>query len=437
MGEEVEMTPVEIKRQVLKYKDWWFWAERPFGAFIMSLFATGLKREYMRKAGPDVEWPSTLYQKGAFYRSEKVWDEFANELEENYINKGGTAFDIVKSCELYWVRSKKEIQVLNKSKIDPIKKFIQLHNILAENISYVWITHGLEHLYRKKLYKEVPKYFKGDIDKFIGDASYPKKKNAHHFLETALRGKKKLTQVQKDWGWIKARDGFSDPYSLKELENERSRLKGKKIDHFDRPRVPKPLRSLFDVAQELVYLRTLRTDVLYSLMFTAQPILKEIAKYYRLSFKDLIDYSALDLIAGKPKKYPRLVTYIDYHCNFAFFDKPIFLDKVDKVNELKGMIANNGIVRGRAKIVKTAYEIDKVKKGDILFAPTTAPSFIMGMKRAAAFVTDEGGITSHAAITSREMKKPCIIGTKTGTKVFKDGDMVEVDANKGIVRKIK
>ena len=111
-------------------------------------------------------------------------------------------------------------------------------------------------------------------------------------------------------------------------------------------------------------------------------------------------------------------------------------DKVENVNELKGMIANHGIAKGKAKIVKTAYEIDKVKKGDILFAPTTAPSFIMGMKRAAAFVTDEGGITSHAAITSREMKKPCIIGTKIGTKVFKDNDLVEVDANKGIVRKI-
>tara|TARA_Y100000310_G_scaffold338021_1_gene426573 strand:- start:1597 stop:1776 length:180 start_codon:yes stop_codon:yes gene_type:complete len=59
------------------------------------------------------------------------------------------------------------------------------------------------------------------------------------------------------------------------------------------------------------------------------------------------------------------------------------------------------------------------------------------MKKAAAFVTDEGGVTCHAAIVSREMKKPCIIGTKIATKVLKDNDLVEVDANKGIVRKIK
>ena len=59
------------------------------------------------------------------------------------------------------------------------------------------------------------------------------------------------------------------------------------------------------------------------------------------------------------------------------------------------------------------------------------------MQLAAAFVTDEGGVTCHAAIISREMKKPCVIGTKHATKVFKDGDKVEVDANKGVVKKIQ
>ena len=59
------------------------------------------------------------------------------------------------------------------------------------------------------------------------------------------------------------------------------------------------------------------------------------------------------------------------------------------------------------------------------------------MKKAAAIVTDEGGITSHAAIVSRELGIPCVIGTKFATKVFKDGDLIEVDADKGIVRKIK
>lgn len=64
----------------------------------------------------------------------------------------------------------------------------------------------------------------------------------------------------------------------------------------------------------------------------------------------------------------------------------------------------------------------------------TNPSYVSIMKKAKAIITDDGGITSHAAIISRELRIPCIVGTKIATKVLKDRDMVEVDAYKGIVR---
>ncbi|NTU99308.1 hypothetical protein HGA64_04895, partial [Candidatus Falkowbacteria bacterium] len=63
--------------------------------------------------------------------------------------------------------------------------------------------------------------------------------------------------------------------------------------------------------------------------------------------------------------------------------------------------------------------------------------FAQAMKKAAAFVTDEGGVTCHAAILARELKKPCIIGTKIATSVLQDGDLVEVDADNGVVRILK
>ena len=75
--------------------------------------------------------------------------------------------------------------------------------------------------------------------------------------------------------------------------------------------------------------------------------------------------------------------------------------------------------------------------GDILVTGMTRPEFVPLMKRSAAIITDEGGITCHAAIISRELGIPCIIGTKVATQVLKDGDMVEVDADKGIVRILK
>ncbi|MDO8581302.1 MAG: PEP-utilizing enzyme, partial [bacterium] len=64
------------------------------------------------------------------------------------------------------------------------------------------------------------------------------------------------------------------------------------------------------------------------------------------------------------------------------------------------------------------------------------PEFLSLMVKAGAIVTDAGGILSHAAITARELKKPCVIGTKIATKVFKDGDRVEVDAERGIIKKV-
>ncbi|MEX1026973.1 MAG: PEP-utilizing enzyme, partial [Candidatus Paceibacterota bacterium] len=104
------------------------------------------------------------------------------------------------------------------------------------------------------------------------------------------------------------------------------------------------------------------------------------------------------------------------------------------VKEIKGQIANKGKVRGKVKVVLSPKECSKIEKGDILVATMSTPDFLSGMAKAAAFVTDIGGITSHAAIVSREMNKPCIIATENATKILKDGDEVEVDANEGVVR---
>ncbi len=108
-----------------------------------------------------------------------------------------------------------------------------------------------------------------------------------------------------------------------------------------------------------------------------------------------------------------------------------------KVSKLKGNIAYKGKVEGKVKIVLT-NDLGKIKfdKGDILVATSTNPTLAPLFKKAVAIVTDEGGIMSHAAILSREMKIPCIIGAQIATKVLKDGDLVEVDANKGVVKKI-
>ncbi|MBI2050994.1 MAG: hypothetical protein HYT31_04290 [Parcubacteria group bacterium] len=107
-----------------------------------------------------------------------------------------------------------------------------------------------------------------------------------------------------------------------------------------------------------------------------------------------------------------------------------------KASSVKGVTAFGGKVLGVARIVLDPRLSKGFNEGDILISGSTRPEFLPLMHKAAAFVTDAGGILSHAAITAREMKKPCIIGTKIATQVLKDGDRIEVDAEKGIVRKL-
>lgn len=114
------------------------------------------------------------------------------------------------------------------------------------------------------------------------------------------------------------------------------------------------------------------------------------------------------------------------------------LEDINKVvTDFRGNIASGGKARGTVKVIKSAQDFTKMKKRDILVAPMTRPEFLPIMKKALAIITDEGGITCHAAIVSRELGIPCVIGTKIATQVLKDGDMVEVDANHGRIKILK
>lgn len=102
-----------------------------------------------------------------------------------------------------------------------------------------------------------------------------------------------------------------------------------------------------------------------------------------------------------------------------------------RIIEIKGMIASKGQAKGKVQILSNPEFIKNFQKGRILVAPETTPVYFPAMAEAIAIITDMGGITSHAAITSRELGIPCIIGTKIATKALKDGDLVEVDAGAG------
>ena len=185
--------------------------------------------------------------------------------------------------------------------------------------------------------------------------------------------------------------------------------------------------------------------------------LKQISNRKKIKFLDLKFYAGeelLELLKGK-KVTQSVISERKKKCLFHYYKdklafetgegilgkiKPFLEEKIEeKIDTIRGMVASigKGYVKGKVRILLTPRNVNKMKKGEILVAPMTSPDYVIAMKKAAAIVTDSGGITSHAAIVSRELGVPCIVGTKIATKVLKDGMEVEIKANHGIVRIVK
>jgi len=103
----------------------------------------------------------------------------------------------------------------------------------------------------------------------------------------------------------------------------------------------------------------------------------------------------------------------------------------------KGLGASPGMASGAVKIIKSTDELDKIEEGDILVTVMTTPDMVPAMKRADGIITDEGGVTCHAAIVSRELGIPCVVGTGDATRILEENEIVTLDGNKGTVYKGK
>jgi phosphohistidine swiveling domain-containing protein len=214
------------------------------------------------------------------------------------------------------------------------------------------------------------------------------------------------------------------------------------------------LDNILELGNKFAYYRSYIVECTNSVIFEYCPIVKELGEKHGLNWEDalLLDYQEVINLNDKqvlPRGFKKRSNGFGLMIENgkktivtgARLKKELgkFREKVDPgVSEIKGTVASKGgIIRGVVKVVEETALISKMKEGDILVANETTPDYVVGMKIAGAIITNQGGITSHAAITSREMGIPCIIGTKIATQVLKDGDMVEVDAEKGIVRIIE
>ena len=148
-----------------------------------------------------------------------------------------------------------------------------------------------------------------------------------------------------------------------------------------------------------------------------------------------------DLLYSPEKILPRLKNRLAFSVGYDrsrifYLDYLAMTERPEKANpsSLAGTPAAAGLYEGTVRRVMSKPDFQKFRPGDVLVAAMTRPDFLPIMKRAGAIITDEGGLTCHAAIVARELKIPCIVGLKNATRRLKDGDRVEVDANHGFVK---
>jgi len=411
------------------------------------------------------------------YIDEAKWIEFVSALKEKYLENPGNYEEFEKlfmqTGNDYMVTAEKIANSNLKSKTNSELKGMYL-DYLSKNIRYgpfIWMQFIINNFFADKT-KEI-------ITNKIGY-----NENLHDFIEIALKPDKKaaaiqLSEIASEWGklneaereqtwerfkWMPCLDIHNKPWTKEEFFSHISEFRkvGKKLpisyeELLERINPSDKEKQILSIAKRLAYLKDLKDDFRRQGVLYGQILFKEIAKRMGVTLDD-ISYMLKEEITdfldngnGVPEgvveeRKNGFVIYFTPEKKIACKSgsyiestlREIGLAVLEEASEeIKGIPASSGKAQGIVKIVKGVGDLSKINKGDILVAVATHPDYVVAMHKAFAIVTDEGGITSHAAIVSRELGIPCIVGTKNATKVLKDGDMIEIDANIGLIRKIK
>ncbi len=269
--------------------------------------------------------------------------------------------------------------------------------------------------------------------------------------------KQALVKLTKKYAWLPCMDFHNNPWTKKNIQEFYLKLEDLKTQlSFAKAAALANLSSqeigFFNQLRTVAYIKDMRDVYRRKSACNIIPLFNEIAKHtgstrHQIAYctygeieKALIQHAKLPLKLANLRIQGYVMYIKEKNMHFSVKSKDIktYTNKISgpKNSVLKGMVANPGKATGKAVIVKNSKDFAKMRTGNILIAVTTHPEFVPVMQKASAIVTDEGGITSHAAIVSRELGIPCVVRTHHASKVFKDGNLVEVDANNGMVRKI-
>jgi len=277
-----------------------------------------------------------------------------------------------------------------------------------------------------------------------------KHRQKYSWLQNSYAGPKHLSKE-----FFARRQKELEPGLEKKIEDQLATARKKKKAVIKKHKLPNEVVQIAAALSEAVAWQDDRKKYIFIAVSYKGMLIKEIAKRFGYTLKELHNtwfWEVSDIMKGKDihsalKKRTNGFGIImgdelkEIDSKQADEYWKLYQQKpVDKnTKSFSGIIASQGkgkTVKGKVHILLDPHATDTFKEGDILVAPMTSPEYVFAMKKAAAVITDTGGLTSHAAIVSRELNIPCLVNTKIATQVLKDGDEVEVDAGKGVVTKL-
>jgi phosphoenolpyruvate synthase/pyruvate phosphate dikinase len=239
---------------------------------------------------------------------------------------------------------------------------------------------------------------------------------------------------------------------LKDIKNEREKEIAQKRKILAKYK-NKQLNALADVLAEYHHWHTFKMEELTRAIYLLKPTLfKKLGEKLGLSFEEIIELTPEEIEKEdinretiKNRLKDNGIVMIDGEIKVLSHEE---INQVKNILErtysdtkiLKGIIAFKGNVKGKAAVLPSgSIDISKIfiDAGRIVVTSMTTPNMVSLVRNAIGIITDEGGLLCHAAIISRELGLPCITGTKIATKIIKDGDLLELDGEKGEVRIIK
>jgi phosphoenolpyruvate synthase/pyruvate phosphate dikinase len=281
-----------------------------------------------------------------------------------------------------------------------------------------------------------------DITKYIAEFSWIKNNSFDGSYFTAPELQRRINILAK-----------KDPeQNLKNILQQQRALRAEFGRYLKKLGKDKKIKVLIETLQESIYFRSWRTERYYRNAYFLQNFFQHTAQLLGLAkTSDLFFLTPPEIISGlrngsriskallkeRRKGYmflaePEKNTILS-GTPLAKAKKQISVREIKSTTEISGMCAYPGRVSGKVFVLKSKKDLGKIQPNTILVTPSTTVDYVPHLRKVSAIITNEGGVLSHASVISRELRIPCVIGTKIATEVLKTGDRVEVDAINGKV----